>query len=93
MADWGAPRTDTALGLAYAGYGNAQTAGVAEARLNSEAGEITVERFWAAIDARRPRTASGWRSRNTHGRAGDSECLCAADRQDAGFGRTVRGTV
>ncbi|MEM7775235.1 MAG: molybdopterin cofactor-binding domain-containing protein [Pseudomonadota bacterium] len=51
MADWGTPRTDTALGLAYAGYGNAQAAGVAEIRLNREAGEITVERFWAAIDA------------------------------------------
>ncbi|MEM1307756.1 MAG: molybdopterin cofactor-binding domain-containing protein, partial [Pseudomonadota bacterium] len=51
MADWGTPRSDTALGLAYAGYGNAQAAGVAEIRLDRDTGEIRVERFWAAIDA------------------------------------------
>ncbi len=51
MANWSTPRTDTALGLAYAGYGNAQAAGIAEIRLNRDTGEIQVVRFWAAIDA------------------------------------------
>ncbi|MEO1543129.1 MAG: molybdopterin cofactor-binding domain-containing protein [Pseudomonadota bacterium] len=51
MADWSRRRSDTALGLAYAGYGHAQAAGIAEIRLNRETGEIRVENFWAAIDA------------------------------------------
>ncbi len=51
MANWGMSRKDTAVGLAYAGYGNAQAAGIAEIRLDHDTGEISVQNFWAAIDA------------------------------------------
>ncbi|MEL7302708.1 MAG: molybdopterin cofactor-binding domain-containing protein, partial [Pseudomonadota bacterium] len=51
MADWTRARSDTALGLAYAGYGDAQAAGIAEVSLDRETGTIAVRNFWAAIDA------------------------------------------
>lgn len=51
MSDWETPRSDTALGVAFAGYGNAQAAGIVEIRLDRSTGDIRVERIWAAIDA------------------------------------------
>ncbi len=40
-----------ARGLAFAGYGDTQTAGVAEISLDRESGEIRVHHVWVAIDA------------------------------------------
>ena len=40
-----------ARGLAFAGYGDTQTAGVAEISLDRESGEIQVHHVWVAIDA------------------------------------------
>lgn len=51
MADWGNPRADRGLGVAFSGYGDTMAAGVAEISLDREAGRITVHRFWTAVDA------------------------------------------
>ena len=51
MSDWDRPRTDTALGLSFAGYGDSMAAGIAEVALDRESGRISVPRFWAAVDA------------------------------------------
>lgn len=50
-ADWGTKRSDSALGVAFAGYGDSMAAGVAEVRVDRDSGVIQVPRFWAAIDA------------------------------------------
>ncbi len=62
MSDWDRPREDTALGLAFAGYGPTMVAGVVEVALDRETGRITVPRVWAAVDAGlviTPKTARG----------------------------------
>ena len=51
MAGWGTPRTGTALGVSFAGYGDSMAAGIAEVALDRESGQITVPRFWTAVDA------------------------------------------
>ncbi|MDJ0685108.1 MAG: molybdopterin-dependent oxidoreductase [Alphaproteobacteria bacterium] len=51
MAEWERPRSETALGLAFAGYGDSMAAGVAEISLDRESGVIAVKRFWATVDA------------------------------------------
>ncbi len=51
MSGWGQPRSDTALGLAFAGYGDSMAAGVAEISLDRENGGIAVKRFWTTVDA------------------------------------------
>lgn len=51
MADWGAVRNGTALGVSFAGYGDSMAAGVAEVALDEESGRISVPRFWTAVDA------------------------------------------
>ena len=51
MADWSTPRSDTGLGLAFAGYGNAMAAGIAEVSVDRSSGVLRVVNFWAAIDA------------------------------------------
>jgi len=51
MAGWGRPKSETALGLAFAGYGDSMAAGVAEINLERESGEIAVKRFWTTVDA------------------------------------------
>ncbi len=51
MAEWERPRSETALGLAFAGYGDSMAAGVAEISLDSESGQIAVKRFWTTVDA------------------------------------------
>ncbi len=56
MAGWGATpeggvREGHALGLSFAGYGDTMAAGIAEIALDRDSGEITVPRFWAAVDA------------------------------------------
>jgi len=50
MSDWDAPRTDTGLGIAFAGYGNTMVAGVVEIGLERSSGIINVKRVWAAVD-------------------------------------------
>lgn len=40
-----------ARGLAFAGYGNTQTAGIAEISINRQSGEIRVHHVWVAVDA------------------------------------------
>ncbi|WP_420345325.1 molybdopterin cofactor-binding domain-containing protein [Pelagibius sp.] len=53
-AGWGAPETrggETALGLAFAGYGDSMAAGIAEVALDRNSGRLAVTRFWAAVDA------------------------------------------
>lgn len=51
MSDWSRPRTGTALGVAFAGYGSSMAAGVAEVAVDRAKGAIAVHRFWAAVDA------------------------------------------
>lgn len=51
LADWGRARDGTALGLAFAGYGDTMAAGIAEVALDRDSGVISVPRFWAAVDA------------------------------------------
>lgn len=54
MAGWGRPEAgggDTALGLAFAGYGDSMAAGIAEVSLDGDSGRLAVTRFWAAVDA------------------------------------------
>ncbi|MEM1306127.1 MAG: molybdopterin cofactor-binding domain-containing protein [Pseudomonadota bacterium] len=51
MSEWSRKRDQTGLGLAYAGYGDAQAAGVAEVTLDRESGDIRVVNFWAAVDS------------------------------------------
>ncbi|NIA71170.1 xanthine dehydrogenase family protein molybdopterin-binding subunit [Pelagibius litoralis] len=50
-AGWGRPPGETALGLSFAGYGDSMAAGIAEVALDRDSGSITVQRFWAAVDA------------------------------------------
>jgi len=51
MSGWERPRSETALGLAFAGYADSMAAGVAEIGLDRESGEIAVKRFWTTVDA------------------------------------------
>ena len=51
MAGWGRAPGDTALGVAFAGYGDSMAAGIAEIALDRDSGRISVPRFWAAVDA------------------------------------------
>ncbi|MEL6979180.1 MAG: molybdopterin cofactor-binding domain-containing protein [Pseudomonadota bacterium] len=51
MSGWGRETTDTALGLAFAGYGDSMAAGVAEISLDRSSGVIAVKRFWTTVDA------------------------------------------
>ena len=52
MANWGGARSgDTALGVSFAGYGDSMAAGIAEVAVDRESGQISVPRFWAAVDA------------------------------------------
>ncbi|MCG8690754.1 MAG: molybdopterin-dependent oxidoreductase [Minwuiales bacterium] len=51
MAGWERARSDTALGVAFAGYGDTMAAGIAEITLDRDSGMIAVPRFWAAVDA------------------------------------------
>ncbi len=51
MSGWGRPTSDTALGLAFAGYGDSMAAGVAEISLDRDSGDIAVKRFWTTVDA------------------------------------------
>ncbi|MEO1331143.1 MAG: molybdopterin cofactor-binding domain-containing protein [Pseudomonadota bacterium] len=51
MSDWATPRSETALGLAFAGYGDSMAAGVAEISLDRDSGVIRAERFWTTVDA------------------------------------------
>ena len=51
MAGWGRPPGETALGLAFAGYGDSLAAGIAEVAVDRDRGTIAVLRFWAAVDA------------------------------------------
>ncbi len=51
MSGWGRPTSETALGLAFAGYGDSMAAGVAEISLDRESGEIAVKHFWTTVDA------------------------------------------
>ena len=51
MAGWGRAPGDTALGVAFAGYGDSMAAGIAEVALDRDGGWLTVRRFWAAVDA------------------------------------------
>lgn len=50
MAGWGRKPGETALGVAFAGYGNTMAAGIAEVAVDRETSQIRVPRFWAAID-------------------------------------------
>ncbi len=51
MAGWGRAPGETALGLAFAGYGDSMAAGIAEVALDRNSGRLAVTRFWAAVDA------------------------------------------
>ena len=51
MSDWKRERDGTALGLAFAGYGDSMAAGVAEISLDRESGVIAVKNFWTTVDA------------------------------------------
>ncbi|WP_299396980.1 xanthine dehydrogenase family protein molybdopterin-binding subunit [Pelagibius sp.] len=51
MAGWGRAPGETALGLAFAGYGDSMAAGIAEVSLDRDSGRLAVTRFWAAVDA------------------------------------------
>ncbi|MEO0720469.1 MAG: molybdopterin cofactor-binding domain-containing protein, partial [Pseudomonadota bacterium] len=51
MSDWKRARDGTALGLAFAGYGDSMAAGVAEISLDRESGVIAVKNFWTTVDA------------------------------------------
>jgi isoquinoline 1-oxidoreductase beta subunit len=51
MSNWQQPRSDTALGIAFAGYGDSMAAGVAEISVDRDTGIIRVHHFWAAVDA------------------------------------------
>lgn len=51
MADWGRAPGETALGVSFAGYGDSMAAGIAEVALDRDSGQISVLRFWAAVDA------------------------------------------
>ena len=51
MAGWATPREGAALGLSFAGYGDSMAAGIAEVALDRQSGQISVPRFWAAVDA------------------------------------------
>ncbi len=51
MAGWPGPGNGTALGVAFAGYGDSMAAGIAEVALDRDSGRISVPRFWAAVDA------------------------------------------
>ncbi len=51
MASWAGRRPGSGLGLSFAGYGASMAAGIAEVQLDEESGEISVSRFWAAVDA------------------------------------------
>ena len=62
MAGWGREAGETALGIAFAGYGETMAAGIAEVGLDRESGRIRVPRFWAAVDGGlliSPRNAEG----------------------------------
>lgn len=50
MSDW-RNRGNRALGLSFAGYSSSMAAGVAEIDVDPDSGEISVNKFWAAIDA------------------------------------------
>ena len=50
MSDW-RNRGNRALGLSFAGYSSSMAAGVAEIDVDPNSGEISVKKFWAAIDA------------------------------------------
>lgn len=51
LSGWGRPPQETALGVAFAGYGDSMAAGVAEVSVERSSGAIRVHRFWATIDA------------------------------------------
>lgn len=51
MADWSGRSSGSGLGLSFAGYGASMAAGIAEVQLDESSGEISVSRFWAAVDA------------------------------------------
>ncbi len=51
MADWTKRSPSSGLGLSFAGYGASMAAGIAEVQLDESSGEISVSRFWAAVDA------------------------------------------
>lgn len=51
MSDWSGSRSDTGLGVSFAGYGNTMVAGVVEIGLDRASGVIDVRRVWAAVDA------------------------------------------
>lgn len=51
MSDFGNAPEGRAHGLSFAGYRESRGAGVAEVSVDQDSGEITVHRFWAAIDA------------------------------------------
>ena len=50
MSDWRS-RGNRTLGMSFAGYSSSMAAGVAEVEVDPDSGEISVSRFWAAIDA------------------------------------------
>ena len=50
MAGWGRSRPGRGLGFAYLDYSGTQLAGAAEVSVDRASGDITVHRFWCAID-------------------------------------------
>jgi len=50
MSKWAEKRSDTGIGLSYVDYDGSQVASVAEVSVDRATGEITVLKFWAAID-------------------------------------------
>ncbi|MEM8852428.1 MAG: molybdopterin cofactor-binding domain-containing protein [Pseudomonadota bacterium] len=51
LSGWGRPPGETALGVAFAGYGASMAAGVAEVSVDRASGAIRVHHFWATVDA------------------------------------------